>query len=61
MYILYMYQCVSVLIGTHAHNKMKLSFQIQILITEPDTTHNSRGNKVGLLQQITKNKNSHLQ
>lgn len=42
--------------------------QNQILISNPDAhyktryyTNSSRGNKVGLLQQITKNKNSHLQ
>lgn len=57
-----MYGHVYVHTYTHAHDKIRCSFQIQILITKTRChTNNSRGNKVGLLQQITKNKNSHLQ
>lgn len=38
MYILYMYRCVSVHTYTHAHNKIRCSLQIQMLITKPVAT-----------------------
>lgn len=51
VYILYMYSCVCVCIHTRTHSLSDAHYY----------TNSSRGNKVGLLQQITKNKNSHVQ
>lgn len=44
-----------------AHTHVHIADQMFITNPHAHYTNSSRGNKVGLLQQITKNKNSHLQ
>lgn len=50
-------------IGVYACTHTHVHIADQMFTTNPQAhyTDSSRGNKVGLLQQITKNKNSHLQ
>lgn len=59
VYILYIDRYVRV----HTHTHTCVHKADQMFITNPNAhyTNSSRGNKVGLLQQITKNKNSYLQ